>query len=148
MSSPGFYMWWVAEKGRPPLAEDTHVFQLCQRAWELRTEIDDLDDPDEIRTIREAWEDAAVEVADDTLRERVWQGLVEKRPELEHATVDLPDREPPVSGSFQFVWWGWGKWKNLGRLGPWPNAPHRPNHHGCIYSWRFNLGFLEIRRWT
>jgi hypothetical protein len=43
----------------------------------------------------------------------------------------------------QLVWW-WDSWR-VASYGPYPNdGPNR----GCIFQWRYQLGPLELRRWT
>lgn len=44
---------------------------------------------------------------------------------------------------WQIVWHR--RWIGLGSNGPYP--PSGPTR-GCVYSHRFRVGFVELRRWT
>jgi hypothetical protein len=46
---------------------------------------------------------------------------------------------------FQIVNW-FPEWIGIGSAGPFPASP--PFWRGSIYSWRFCLGFIEIRKWA
>lgn len=61
MPTDPFYLWWVAERGQPPGPGESNLLELCRSVWDVRLEVEDLDEPRAIRMVRSAWESAGPE---------------------------------------------------------------------------------------
>jgi hypothetical protein len=61
MEADPFYLWWVAERGGPPLAGESELFDLCRRVWAVRSSVEEIDDLDSLALVRGAWEAAGPE---------------------------------------------------------------------------------------
>ncbi len=53
-----FSTWWVEQRGRPPVAGEADLFELCRAVWDSRRNVEDLDDPEHLALARKAWRDA------------------------------------------------------------------------------------------
>ena len=56
--SDEFSKWWVGEKGRPPERGESELFDLCRSVWEVRVEVEKLDEPRGLSLVRRSWEAA------------------------------------------------------------------------------------------
>jgi hypothetical protein len=63
--------------------------------------------------------------------------------------MNLAHRDPfgrhtPMIGDFEFVWWGWRRWRPLVAL----ERVSQDNPMSLVWRWQFFIGPLEIRRWV
>jgi hypothetical protein len=63
--------------------------------------------------------------------------------------VNLAHRDPfgrrtPMIGDFEFVWYGWRRWRP--QVAFYRIRPDNPM--ALVWRWQFFLGPLEIRRWV